>query len=136
MISFSFVLNYPAYQQAIGEGTGPVLRGVLGIVKERMRFSFRQTKTGKMARRRVPPRDLFRRSAPGQPPAIDSGVLDNSIQGYSFQPFKAELIINTPYAAYVNYGTARMAARPFAEPAVDFAVDQFNSKGVLANLGI
>jgi hypothetical protein len=134
MIRLSLQFDFPLYRQAVEEGTGPILRGVIGLIKERMRFLFRQPKSGKVARRRIPPHDFFTRSAPGQAPAIDTGVLDRSIDGYQFKPTEAVLVVNTRYAEYLEYGTARMAARPFAIPATDYAIDQFNARGVLSRL--
>lgn len=135
---FRLVLDFQpaAYRQAVEEGAGPVLRGVIGLVKERMRFLFRQPKRGKFAKRRIAPFDVFRRSAPKQAPAIDTGVLDNSLQGYQFKPTEAVLVVNTKYAEYLEYGTARMAARPFAVPATEYAIKEIQKRGVLASLGI
>jgi HK97 gp10 family phage protein len=32
---------------------------------------------------------------------------------------QAEVHVNAPYAAALEYGTSRMAARPFLQPAID-----------------
>lgn len=57
-------------------------------------------------------------SKPGEPPNSDTHVLDRSIQTVSMAPLKVAVIVDAPYAVAVNYGTSKMAARPFAEPAV------------------
>tara|TARA_Y100001972_G_scaffold123977_1_gene172144 strand:- start:433 stop:843 length:411 start_codon:yes stop_codon:yes gene_type:complete len=58
-------------------------------------------------------------SAPGQPPNADSRLLDTSIdttvQGQS--PPKVNVTSNAPYSASLEFGTSKMAERPFMRPA-------------------
>lgn len=72
---------------------------------------------------------LHTASAPGEMPAIDSRALLNSLQkrvisgkarGYYFT--------DNPYAAYLEYGTSKMAARPFMTPAAERARRSFMRK--------
>ena len=66
-----------------------------------------------------------RASAPGETPAIDTGLLVNTI-GVS-QPFgpdadlKAIVSANAEYAPHLEFGTKNMAPRPFLRPAFDRA---------------
>ena len=56
-------------------------------------------------------------SDPGDPPGVVKGLLKNSIQ---FKQEKRMLWIisaGTEYAPMLEYGTVRMAARPFVRPA-------------------
>lgn len=58
-------------------------------------------------------------SAPGQPPAVDTGRLRASID--SVRPSgEPRVLIGTPfdYAAYMEFGTKRIKPRPFFRPAV------------------
>lgn len=49
---------------------------------------------------------------------VDTGYLQSSIEAVSIQAGKtAEVYANAPYAAYVEYGTYKMAAQPFLGPA-------------------
>lgn len=57
-------------------------------------------------------------SAPGQPPAIDYGVLINSIQSKEDQG-GAMVFTNAEAAVPLEFGTARMQARPFMRPGVE-----------------
>lgn len=61
-------------------------------------------------------------SAPGQPPAADSGHLVTTITTrYSFDdPFSMRGWVNTSaeYGKYLEYGTKKMKPRPFARPAL------------------
>ena len=56
-------------------------------------------------------------SAPGQPPNEDTGTLRNSIILTQPAPLRVRISANAPYAAFLEFGTSRMAARPFMGPA-------------------
>lgn len=61
-------------------------------------------------------------SAPGEPPATDTGVLVNSISGDA--ELRGGVVLGAirataQYAAWLELGTRRMAARPFLVPAVE-----------------
>lgn len=58
-------------------------------------------------------------SAPGEAPAVDSGVLAGSIQDMFESELLAYVYTNTQYARYLEFGTAFMEARPFFKPAAD-----------------
>ena len=62
-------------------------------------------------------------SAPGEPPAIDTGALVNSIiselQETTATSATAAAGTNMDYGAALEYGTPRVAARPFMRPAID-----------------
>lgn len=57
-------------------------------------------------------------SLPGQAPNRDSGTLDNNIETVLVSPLKVEVSSNAPYAAALEFGTSKMAARPYMRPAV------------------
>lgn len=57
-------------------------------------------------------------SAPGEPPNEDSGVLRTHIETTQVAPLKVEVSSNAPYAAALEFGTAKMAERPYMRPAV------------------
>ena len=65
-----------------------------------------------------------RASAPGQPPAIDTGNLINSIEVGDVTPTQATLGVGAEYAEYLEFGTSRMEARPFLRPAMDENEDE------------
>ena len=67
-------------------------------------------------------------SLPGFPPRIDRGGLVGRMiteKGYGY----AELIENTLYAKYLEFGTKKMEARPHLEP----AIERSNWQGQLVN---
>lgn len=57
-------------------------------------------------------------SAPGEPPNADTHVLDRSITTTRVEPLKVEVSADAPYAAHLEFGTSRMAPRPYMAPAV------------------
>lgn len=73
-------------------------------------------KTGRIYRRRSVEHQA---SAPGEPPASDTGRLVNSIRTeYDAAALQGTVIASTEYAAALEYGTRRMAARPYMRPAL------------------
>ncbi|MGL4640523.1 MAG: HK97-gp10 family putative phage morphogenesis protein [Shewanella sp.] len=56
-------------------------------------------------------------SSPGQAPNADTHLLDRSIEATKTGPLTAESSANAPYAAALEKGTSKMAARPFMGPA-------------------
>lgn len=57
-------------------------------------------------------------SAPGQPPSADTHLLDRSIETVQVEPLKVNVAATAPYAVPLEFGTSRMAARPFMAPAL------------------
>lgn len=64
-------------------------------------------------------------SAPGEAPAMDTGALANSIHTEMIGPLTGIVYTNQEYAAALEFGFARLAARPFMRPAVEIVAPQF-----------
>lgn len=63
-------------------------------------------------------------SSPGYPPNVDTGKLRNAIYSQALGPY--EYIISTgdtEYAAALEFGTRRIAARPYMGPTADYLRD-------------
>ncbi len=58
-------------------------------------------------------------SNPGEPPMNDTGFLARQIEVKQTAPLKVEVSSNAPYAADLEFGTSKMAARPYMAPARD-----------------
>lgn len=71
------------------------------------------------------PRRTHQASAPGQAPMSDTGRLASSI--YFQQRGKVSAVVGTKiqYAAFLEYGTRRMAKRPFFAPAFERGKAEF-----------
>lgn len=65
-------------------------------------------------------------SAPGEPPATDTGFLVNSIMSDEEKPLCWAVSVGAEYGAYLEYGTSRMGPRPFFVPSFDEERDGFN----------
>lgn len=57
-------------------------------------------------------------SAPGEPPNNDTGVLARNIETVQVEPFRVEVSSNAPYSVALEFGTSKMAPRPFMSPAM------------------
>lgn len=58
-------------------------------------------------------------SLPGEPPKADTGVLMRNIEAARTGRLEAEVRSNATYAAPLEFGTSKMAARPYMRPARD-----------------
>lgn len=114
----------PDLSRAIAEQGSPIIRAMsLGLVSEMKRL-MSLPKTGRSYRRgRF---GIHVASAPGEAPAVDNGILTNSINSQMATPTEAIVSINAEYAAYLEYGTRFMRRRPFVEPAIEKVQTQFS----------
>jgi HK97 gp10 family phage protein len=74
-------------------------------------------------------------SAPGQAPATDTGRLANSVTFEQAGPVSVTVGSALIYAAYLEYGTTRMAPRPVWRPAVEDMAPKFRNR-LLRALGM
>lgn len=56
-------------------------------------------------------------SSPGEPPNNETGVLAGNIETVHLEPLLVAVSSNAPYAQHLEYGTSKMAARPYMVPA-------------------
>lgn len=82
-----------------------------------------RTKTGKPVKRRR----YHRASAPGEPPAVDTGNLINSIRSQFPTKLKGVLNIGAAYASFLEFGTRKMKARPYVLPAIVSVTDKLKN---------
>jgi HK97 gp10 family phage protein len=72
------------------------------------------TKTGKTYKRG---KKYHQASAPGEAPANDLGFLVNNVKAEVTGELVASTLSLAPYSVHLEYGTRKMAARPFLRPA-------------------
>lgn len=66
------------------------------------------------------PRRTHRASAAGQPPATDTGFLVNNIGlKIDYDGLGASVESRADYSVFLEFGTSKMAARPFMHPALE-----------------
>ena len=92
-----------------------VAKAVEGYAKTSMRYTgggrtYRSGKGGGI---------LHQASSPYQPPSTDTGQLENSIQTRKERPNIYFVDVGSEYGIYLEFGTSRMAPRPFLFPAVE-----------------
>ncbi len=63
-------------------------------------------------------------SAPGEPPAVDTGNLKNSLRVLEVTDERASFGTSADYAAYLEFGTRNMGARPYLRPAADASTEE------------
>ena len=63
-------------------------------------------------------------SRPGEPPNRDTGDLQAGLKVVQTGPLSAELRSEAPHARPLEFGTSRMAARPYIRPARDKNIDR------------
>lgn len=67
-------------------------------------------------------------SSPGEPPNRDTGELQANLEAVQTGPLTAEVRSKAPYAAALERGTSKMAARPYMRPARDKKRDQIEKR--------
>jgi HK97 gp10 family phage protein len=75
-------------------------------------------------------------SAPGNPPAIDTGTLRRSIQVNQKADNSVEVGSNLEYARYLEYGTTKMAARPWLNRSFNLAKSRMSNAAKRAMMKI
>ena len=69
---------------------------------------------------RYSPKRTHRSSAPGEPPASDTGFLVNNIKRkMDMDKLGGEIRSRAAYSKYLEYGTSKMMPRPFMFPALE-----------------
>lgn len=57
-------------------------------------------------------------SRPGKPPHYQTGRLWRSVRWERKNVYGVSVIANAPYGIFLEYGTSKMAARPYLRPAI------------------
>lgn len=87
----------------------------------------KRTTTSKKGRKRT--RAITHQaSAPGEAPSGDSGTLAASISAKAIGPLASEVRVDAEYGAHLEFGTTKMAARPFFLPALDAVRPEFEKQ--------
>jgi HK97 gp10 family phage protein len=65
-------------------------------------------------------------SAPGSAPNQDTGVLGNNIEVLQVARLRVLITSQAPYSAALEFGTSKMAERPFMRPAAEATRERVN----------
>ena len=108
----------PMVQSKVEEALAATAHSVEFDIKAAMA----EPKTGRLYRRGKRGKIIHQASAPGEAPAIDTTALAASIQTAKLSPLCYEVAAKgAEYAIHLEYGTHKMAARPFMRPALERA---------------
>ena len=132
------IINKEAFFKRMEKRLGPVATQnakkacfrAANLVKNEAQTSIAQgAKTGATSTRYDPKRQ-HRASAAGEPPASDKGFLVSNITS-EVDVSRDEIIgivrSSAPYSAFLEFGTVRMAARPFMQPALEKNADKIEA---------
>lgn len=92
-------------------GIGAELKGSVAALVAKTAFDIEATAKNSMTHSSPPP------SAPGEPPGVDTGALKSSIHAQQESDLVWNVVAGVHYGPYLEFGTRRMAARPFMVPA-------------------
>lgn len=106
---------------------GNVVRVTIKRIEARAKDSLSGPRTGREYRRGKHGDIIHRASAPGEPPATDTGNLAGSIRSRMIARAAGEVTVSANYAVELEHGRARMAPRPFFGPAVQREWPEFVS---------
>ena len=96
-----------------------VFKGVADVEKEAKMSIQRGGKSG-IVYQRYSPKRTHRSSAPGEPPASDTGYLVNNIKRrMDSDKLGGEVRSRADYSKYLEYGTSKMMPRPYMFPALE-----------------
>jgi len=119
----------PQITAALQPRVGAVVNATIHRIEARAKASMSGAKHGRTYRRgairsrrkadkgQVIGYKFHRASAPGEAPAIDTGALVNSVRSEMVGPTEGIVFSNLQTAVILEFGSSRMAARPFMEPA-------------------
>lgn len=107
--------------RSIENGAKRILLRVAQDIETDVKYSMAAPKSGRAYQRGE---SVHIASAPGEAPAVDSGKLINSIRAEVIDSKRAVVAVTAEYGAYLEFGTRRMAPRPYLVPAAQRAAER------------
>lgn len=113
VVKGTIAVNRAATRAAIMRG---VVRATEAVREEAISLILNTPKTGRVYQRGSV---THQASAPGEPPASDTGELVNSIKTeYDEAKLSGTVVVRSPHGPHLEYGTRNMEPRPFLRPAL------------------
>jgi hypothetical protein len=111
------------YAPAVEQRASMVVRKTTFDIEGEIKNNLSRPGTGRIYKaggttKRGKGRRTHQASAPGQPPATDTGTLVNSVKARMLSATQGIVEETAEYSKFLEYGTVRMAARPHFWPAV------------------
>lgn len=115
--------KFPAIRAGMETLANQAVRSTIADIEGRAKTSMTGPKTGLLYHR--PGGKAHQASAPGEPPAVDTGNLMNSLQSEMTGATSGVVYTVAEYAPALEMGSVRMEARPFLTPATTGAWPNF-----------
>ena len=117
------ITNKPRHRAILSDYEGD-LRQLVGragnLVRNTAVQSINQGAKSGVVYEKYNPRRTHRASAAGEPPATDTGFLVNNIAlKVDVDGLGASVESRADYSGFLEFGTSKMAARPFMQPALE-----------------
>ena len=117
------ITRTPRHRAVLGDYTASItmLVGRAGnLVRNTAVESINQGAKSGVVYEKYNPRRTHRASAAGEPPATDTGFLVNNIAlKVDVDGLGASVESRADYSTFLEFGTSKMAARPFMQPALE-----------------
>ena|ERR1700733_3051070 len=128
-IQVTITSNIAAILGALDEAVDTAVQAQAEALNERIGTSMEASHGGRTYRLGSKKRGYIyhQASAPGDPPAVETGALLISIQNVSTGPMQAAVYTDDMVGVYQELGTRHIAPRPFFAPAAEAQRDEFNS---------
>lgn len=136
-MSFRLINNIPQVTAKINREAKALVVRTASRIEATAKISFAEPKTGRQYKRGKAPdigkrgkrlkdrRKIHTASAPGEAPAVDTGQLTNSVQWEMTGEVSAVVGTNVEHGMHTEFGTSRMAPRPWLGPAFEEAAESF-----------
>jgi hypothetical protein len=111
-MSVKYTSRIPVIASRIDARAGRLVRQTIAEIEARIKISFSEAKHGVVY-------GGHQASAPGEAPAIDQGVLANSVQSFMDTDTRGGVGVGAEYAPHLELGTSNMEPRPFMAPAAE-----------------
>lgn len=124
-MTFTVIYNAAAFRRDVSRQASKFIKWITLAIKAKMIELMKLPKHGRVYVYRGRP---YRASAPGEAPAIRSGRLMRSIKETFPKPLTGVIEVGAYYGVFLEFGTARIAPRPFARPAIKGVTSQFHKE--------
>jgi phage gpG-like protein len=121
-MSFRLINNIPVVTAKLQREAKGLVARTASRIEGTAKISFADSKTGRKYRRG---KKTHTASAPGEAPAVDTGQLTNSVQWEMTGDTSAVVGTNVEHGMHTEFGTVRMAPRPWLGPAFEEATESF-----------
>ncbi len=123
-MSFRLTSNIGQVRAQLAKRASALVQGIAASIEGDIKAQFREPKSGRIYYRggkkgKKKTRRRHQASAPGEAPAIDYGILHARTRWQAETRFRAIVGTSADYAEILEFGGARMKARPFFGPAFE-----------------